>query len=481
MEPQLPKRPPEITDRQLDVARLVAEGRTNPQIAAELDITLDGAKYHVTQLLTRLDLERREEIVEWYRATYPSTWSRARAWVSLPFASLVMPLTLGGVAAGVIATVVIAGRVLGGGGVAPEPSLAVDSAPAPAAIVVEQAPEVGPIEHDPARALPDEARLRLLISTDLRLSSLDTFRAVYGEPPDATLGRIRIPSIGVDAPLGARTVGSDGTMELPSGPSDLVWYDLSRWRGLGGRIGAGGNAVLAGYADYDGRVEYAMSRELALYLSAHAAAGDAVARLLTGAAAYRGPGVLFDLQLLELGSLIEVEVGGATFRYMVTWRRVITASDSPAWAEIWSADVERDSLTIVTTGGDFDFTARSDGDRIVIRAERIDGDELEMAAARISDELELIRFLVENGESIDPALLRDLTEVVTYFALRVEHADSGVYSERLVISYLLDVSEARELLDGVSVESGQELALAAALRAATEGVYAASLFIAGSN
>ncbi len=404
MEPQLPKRPPEITDRQLDVARLVAEGRTNPQIAADLDITLDGAKYHVTQLLTRLDLERREEIVEWYRATYPSPWSRARAWVSLPFASLVMPLTLGGVAAGVIATVVIAGRVLGGGGAAPEPSPAVDSAPAPAAIV-EQAPEVGRLEPDSAHTVPDSARLRMPIPMTLWTSSLEAFDEVFGEPPDATLGRIRIPAIGVDAPLGARTVGPDGTMELPSGPSDLVWYDLSQWQGLGGRIGAGGNAVLAGYADYDGSVEYATSRELASYLGGHVTtAGGAVARLLFGAAAYRGPGALFDLDLLELGSLIEVEVGGATFRYMVTWMRVITASDSPAWAEIWSADVERDSLTIVTTSGDFDFTARSDGDRIVIRAERIDGDELEMAAERISVEIDdshperlLLRVLIDRS------------------------------------------------------------------------------------
>lgn len=403
MEPQLPKRPPEITDRQLDVARLVAEGRTNPQIAAELEITLDGAKYHVTQLLTRLDLERREEIGEWYRATYPSPWRSARAWVSLSFASLVAPLTIAGVAAGVLAVVVIAGRVLGGGGSVPEQSPVVDSAPTPAAIVVEQAPEVGPLEPDRVPPIPAGARLPAPIPATLWTSSLEAFDEAFGDPPDATLGHIRIPAIGVDAPLGARTVGSDGAMELPSGPSDLVWYDLSQWQGLGGEIGQGGNAVLAGHRQYDGRVEYAMSRELASYFSTHSTTADGpVGRVVAGIGAYRGPGVLFDLDSLALGSLIEVEVGGTTFRYTVVWRRVIAADDPSVWGEIWSDDVERDSLTIVTTGGDFDFTTQSYVDRIVVRAEA-ERDDAEMAAA-----IEDSRLLALLRAYIDPTMAEAL-------------------------------------------------------------------------
>jgi DNA-binding CsgD family transcriptional regulator len=38
----------ELTPRQLDVLRLVAEGRTNGEIGAALDITLDGAKCNVS-------------------------------------------------------------------------------------------------------------------------------------------------------------------------------------------------------------------------------------------------------------------------------------------------------------------------------------------------------------------------------------------------------------------------------------------------
>ena len=67
MEPKLPDGPAAITDRQIEVAKLVAEGLTNRQIAERLDISLDGAKYHVTQLLVRLTLDSREEIGGWYR------------------------------------------------------------------------------------------------------------------------------------------------------------------------------------------------------------------------------------------------------------------------------------------------------------------------------------------------------------------------------------------------------------------------------
>lgn len=68
MPERLRTRIEEVTSRQLEVARLVAEGRTNPEIASSLGITLDGAKYHVSELLGRLGLERREEIADWYRS-----------------------------------------------------------------------------------------------------------------------------------------------------------------------------------------------------------------------------------------------------------------------------------------------------------------------------------------------------------------------------------------------------------------------------
>jgi len=58
----------ELTDRQREVLRLIAEGRTNAEIAERLDISLDGAKYHVREILGKLGVESREEAVAAWRA-----------------------------------------------------------------------------------------------------------------------------------------------------------------------------------------------------------------------------------------------------------------------------------------------------------------------------------------------------------------------------------------------------------------------------
>ncbi|MCK9496217.1 MAG: helix-turn-helix transcriptional regulator [Dehalococcoidia bacterium] len=108
IDPISPVSPQAITERQREVARLVAAGRTNTEIAEELGITLDGAKYHVSELLGRLGLRRREEVAEWYRAHFgPVARVRSflRGLVGLPTLGL-----LGGASAvgGVIAVTVIA-------------------------------------------------------------------------------------------------------------------------------------------------------------------------------------------------------------------------------------------------------------------------------------------------------------------------------------------------------------------------------------
>ena len=58
----------ELTDRQQEVLALIARGRTNPEIAAELGITLDGAKWHVREILSKLGVESREEAAAYWRA-----------------------------------------------------------------------------------------------------------------------------------------------------------------------------------------------------------------------------------------------------------------------------------------------------------------------------------------------------------------------------------------------------------------------------
>lgn len=60
---------PELSARELDVVRLVARGRTNAEICAELHIALGTVKAHLTSIQQRLDARNRVEVA-------------ARAWES---------------------------------------------------------------------------------------------------------------------------------------------------------------------------------------------------------------------------------------------------------------------------------------------------------------------------------------------------------------------------------------------------------------
>jgi DNA-binding NarL/FixJ family response regulator len=54
-----------LSERETDVARLVARGRTNAEISAELFVTLSTVKTHLAAIQTKLDLRNRVEIAAW--------------------------------------------------------------------------------------------------------------------------------------------------------------------------------------------------------------------------------------------------------------------------------------------------------------------------------------------------------------------------------------------------------------------------------
>jgi LPXTG-site transpeptidase (sortase) family protein len=164
----------------------------------------------------------------------------------------------------------------------------------------------------------------------------------YGEPADANYGRLRIPSIQVDAPLGKRAV-QGGQLPDPSGPSDVVWYEFARNSGLGGTPGAGGNAILAGHVDRNGPVDYA---------GVH----------------YNGPGVFFLLDSVGEGDVVELAVGGKVLRYMVIWTREVAVDDD--WHTLFSSRVQGDTITLVTCAGKFDHDLDTYSSRLVVRAVR---------------------------------------------------------------------------------------------------------------
>jgi LuxR family maltose regulon positive regulatory protein len=59
----LPGLPEPLTDRELEVLRLIATGRSNQRIARELVVTLDTVKKHVSHVLGKLGAANRTEAV----------------------------------------------------------------------------------------------------------------------------------------------------------------------------------------------------------------------------------------------------------------------------------------------------------------------------------------------------------------------------------------------------------------------------------
>lgn len=77
----------ETGERQREVLRLIARGHTNPEIADRLGITLDGAKWHVSELLGKLGLESREELADfwaWHQRPARRIPRMVRALVAVP-------------------------------------------------------------------------------------------------------------------------------------------------------------------------------------------------------------------------------------------------------------------------------------------------------------------------------------------------------------------------------------------------------------
>ncbi|MGW3351465.1 response regulator [Nonomuraea rubra] len=56
---------PSLSERESEVVRAIARGRTNQEIATELRISLSTVKGHVSSVMTKLGMRNRVEIVAW--------------------------------------------------------------------------------------------------------------------------------------------------------------------------------------------------------------------------------------------------------------------------------------------------------------------------------------------------------------------------------------------------------------------------------
>jgi DNA-binding NarL/FixJ family response regulator len=59
---------PALTPREVEVARLVASGRTNRQVAGRLHLSVRTVDVHVERILTKLGFHSRTELAAWAHA-----------------------------------------------------------------------------------------------------------------------------------------------------------------------------------------------------------------------------------------------------------------------------------------------------------------------------------------------------------------------------------------------------------------------------
>lgn len=110
-----PRYPGPLTPREWEVLRLIEKGLTNEEIAARLGISFSGARYHVSEIISKLGVSGRKEAVAWAReqAEQPAgkrRWSLPA--LGIPSVRLGSPFRMAGVAAGVTVCALVLGALV---------------------------------------------------------------------------------------------------------------------------------------------------------------------------------------------------------------------------------------------------------------------------------------------------------------------------------------------------------------------------------
>ncbi|HLF70850.1 MAG TPA: LuxR C-terminal-related transcriptional regulator [Dehalococcoidia bacterium] len=101
-----PKTPDILTDREWQVLDLIRRGLSNREIAEALGISLAGAKFHVSEIISKLAVESREEAAAWrpagrrFFALLPALGQPLSVSITwkLVFAIVVVPVAVAGIA-----------------------------------------------------------------------------------------------------------------------------------------------------------------------------------------------------------------------------------------------------------------------------------------------------------------------------------------------------------------------------------------------
>ncbi|MCX2727796.1 class F sortase [Thermomicrobium sp. 4228-Ro] len=160
-------------------------------------------------------------------------------------------------------------------------------------------------------------------------SSTRTAEAAVTPTTAASESRIvalRIPAIGVEAPVVAKGLDASRRMEAPDRPEEVAWYDFTALPG------AGSNVVLAGHVDFAGV----------------------------------GPAVFWDLWRVRVGDIVELELAdGRVARYRVSGLETVEEATAPVERIVGPTPAER--LTLITCAGNYNpATGRYDQRLIVV-------------------------------------------------------------------------------------------------------------------
>ncbi len=139
--------------------------------------------------------------------------------------------------------------------------------------------------------------------------------------------RIRIPAIGVDAPIVVKGLDGERRMEAPDRPDEVAWYDFTALPGQGS------NVVLAGHVDFAGV----------------------------------GPAVFWDLWRVRVGDLVELErADGHVSRYRVTGLETVEETQAPVERIVGPTRQER--LTLITCAGNYNPATGRYDQRLIVTA-----------------------------------------------------------------------------------------------------------------
>jgi DNA-binding CsgD family transcriptional regulator len=183
----------ELSERQREVVRLIAAGKTNSEIAEQLGISLDGAKYHVREVCSRIGVDTREEVAEWWRQQrgLRARFAVTARWTRMP--ALVKWGLGGAAAAGVVVVAVFALGLAAGSEDGPDRDMRI-------AIAVPVEPSAGSEEQTgPLREI-------LLFDGDGNFFAFAGNADRYGEiawsPDGSLLAAIAVVSAQYDPPSG---------------------------------------------------------------------------------------------------------------------------------------------------------------------------------------------------------------------------------------------------------------------------------------